>query len=332
MPARAQSRGETVLKTCTCLAVRRASRAVSQAYDEALAPQGITSGQFTLLAQIKLRGQSTISSLARRLVMERTTLTRNLRLLQDREMVALTEGAEDKRKRLVGLTDHGEVVLARAMPYWEAAQDRLMQQLGRSGWTRALEALDRLIDDLRPKSTSKSSAPWPRVPASQETPWNAGHLAPPQIERLRGQLCLCTMLRRGARAVTKFYDDRLRPIGINVAQLHIIAAVEALPGTRVNDLIEVLTLDQTTLTRMLQRLTELEFLQRGRANDAHPGFRLIEPGRRAFALGFSGWEAAQSAGELLVAPLQAQTHSVMGSVLSACGTAPKRDQSEIRPE
>ena len=92
---------------CTCGSLRKASRRISQFYDCALAPVGIKSTQFSILAEVErrsLEGPMTMCELAAAMVMDRSTLGHNLRPLQRDELLILRLGQHDKRKRYVELT------------------------------------------------------------------------------------------------------------------------------------------------------------------------------------------------------------------------------------
>ena len=69
-----------IVQNCTCFNLRKATRAVTQLFDEALKPAGLYATQFTLLAAISFRKDATITELSKALIMDRTTLTRNLKL------------------------------------------------------------------------------------------------------------------------------------------------------------------------------------------------------------------------------------------------------------
>jgi DNA-binding MarR family transcriptional regulator len=140
-PSRRSSRSETPdLRACACFGVRRAARAVTQLYDDMLRPSGLRATQFSLLAVIRLTGTSTITALAEAAVMDRTTVTRNLKPLAEDGLVAVREGG-DARVREVTLTAAGRARLTAALPYWERAQRRMTDALGQP-------RMDRLLADL----------------------------------------------------------------------------------------------------------------------------------------------------------------------------------------
>jgi DNA-binding MarR family transcriptional regulator len=129
--------------TCMGMHVRRASRIVTQVYDAALRPVGLAVNQFTLLVAIHLVESTPITRLAVELFTDQTTLTRNLKILEKRGLVAIAPG-EDRRVKLVSLTTEGEAVLAEAIPLWEQAQTEVMQQFGEEKWQTLLSLLSDL--------------------------------------------------------------------------------------------------------------------------------------------------------------------------------------------
>ena len=115
---------------CTCFNLRKAARAVTQAYDKALKPSGLRSTQFALLSVVAKLGPVGIKDLAKALVMDRTTLGRNLKVLSNRALLEIGEG-DDRRYRPITITARGQEALDLALPLWEQAQTRLASDLGR---------------------------------------------------------------------------------------------------------------------------------------------------------------------------------------------------------
>src|SRR5215831_18313633 len=122
-----------VAQHCLCLQIRQAARLITQWYDEALQPSGLRSTQFNLLAAIALAKTVSLTRLAEAMVMDRTTLTRNLKPLESQELVVIAPGA-DRRVRLIRLTARGYQRLQEALPCWRKAQELVMARLGRSQW------------------------------------------------------------------------------------------------------------------------------------------------------------------------------------------------------
>jgi DNA-binding MarR family transcriptional regulator len=129
-----------VRETCVCIGLRQASRAVTQAYDDAIAGSGVRATQFGLLVALAHAKLVPLSKLAEVLVMDRTTLTRNLAPLV-REGLAEERPMADKRVRAFALTEQGRKVFERALPGWKKAQARIVRALAAS----ELEQLSRTL-------------------------------------------------------------------------------------------------------------------------------------------------------------------------------------------
>jgi DNA-binding MarR family transcriptional regulator len=129
-----------VARACACANLRKAARAVTQVFDEALAPSGLRATQFTLLVTNRLTGESTINDLAEKMAMDRTTLSRNLKPLVRSGLLEVRPG-EDSRTRLVRVTPAGERSLEEAYPLWQQAQRETVGALGE-------ERYDALLGDV----------------------------------------------------------------------------------------------------------------------------------------------------------------------------------------
>ena len=133
---------------CTAARVRKASRRISQMYDRELAPHDLTVTQFGLLVQLRARPGVAIGALAESMVMDATTLSRNLRPLERRGLVAAEADREDGRVRKLKLTPAGRSTLERAMAGWRAAQDQIAAALGADEMKALNAALDRALERL----------------------------------------------------------------------------------------------------------------------------------------------------------------------------------------
>ncbi len=125
---------------CACFNTRKAARAVTRFYDDMLEPSGLKATQLTLLGAISISGPARMSRLAELLALDKTTLTRNLKLLEAVGLISIAPG-EDRRARVAALTRPGMDALERALPHWREAQRRLVDHLGEARWRR-------LADDL----------------------------------------------------------------------------------------------------------------------------------------------------------------------------------------
>lgn len=115
---------------CNCLALRQAARHVTQFYDEFLAPSGVRATQYSILARLQRNGPMTINALAAELVMDRTTLGRNLRPLQRDGLIAVGAGKEDRRRKEVCLTPSGAARCRAARAGWDKAQAKFESAFG----------------------------------------------------------------------------------------------------------------------------------------------------------------------------------------------------------
>jgi DNA-binding MarR family transcriptional regulator len=141
--------------SCTCFAVRRAARTITQHYDRHLRPSGLRATQFTLLAVLSLEGPLPLSRAADRLGLERTTLTRNLRPLKARGLVD-EEASGDRRVRMIAITRRGLAAARAALPRWRAAQRSVAGRLDRAA-LRALDLAARAAIPTRPSRPRSSS-------------------------------------------------------------------------------------------------------------------------------------------------------------------------------
>jgi DNA-binding MarR family transcriptional regulator len=138
------------VQQCTCFSLRKAARAVTQLYDELLRPTGLRATQFSLLTVIHIARRINITDLAQAAVMDRTTLKRNLELLEREGLVRIQPG-EDARVREVTLTAAAQKKLAAALPYWTKAQNHINRKLGPARSGQLLSNLSAAIGAAEPE-------------------------------------------------------------------------------------------------------------------------------------------------------------------------------------
>ena len=114
---------------CTCARLRRAARALTQLYDDLMAPSGLRVTQFSLLGTLANHGTARMSDLARTLLLDRTALSRTLEPLVERGLVEIAPG-RDARTREVSLTRAGQKAIRGAVPHWKRAQSQVVARLG----------------------------------------------------------------------------------------------------------------------------------------------------------------------------------------------------------
>lgn len=132
--------------TCNCLALRKASRYLTAAYDHALAPVGLRATQFTILQKLAGQGMVTITQLAEIIAMDRTTLATNLKPLVRDDLVTIEPSATDGRKRMVEITAEGLKRFEQGLPLWVEVQGEFEGNFG-STEAAELRKLLRLVLD-----------------------------------------------------------------------------------------------------------------------------------------------------------------------------------------
>ncbi len=146
------------LPICVCSALRQVTRAVTQLYDDALRPSGLRAMQFFLLMNIRGRGSATISDLVEPLMIDQTTLTRSLRLLE-REGWVRQAKRSDKRLRAFELTARGDQVLRKAEPLWASVQSEVLQSVDAGRWDDTRTQLARLAAFTQRKRPGGEAGP-----------------------------------------------------------------------------------------------------------------------------------------------------------------------------
>ncbi|NRA22693.1 MAG: winged helix-turn-helix transcriptional regulator [Oceanospirillaceae bacterium] len=133
---------------CTLDHLRKATRAVALITDAALAPVQLKSTQFSLLVTLDKCGDIALGQLAKVLVMERTTLTRNIKPLIAKGLV-IRKIEQDKRLRILSITEQGKLALQMAQPLWREAQLNLVEKFGTGRWSDLLDDLNFLTKEAQ---------------------------------------------------------------------------------------------------------------------------------------------------------------------------------------
>lgn len=135
-------------QVCACFNFRKASRAVSKLFDDTLQPTGLRSTQFVTLVAIHLNQPVNLSALARDMVADRSTLTRNLNVLERSGLVRSKKGVGG-RTRLYSLTEKGRRTIVEGLPLWERAQASFIEHMGKKNWSTMLGRLDDAVNAAR---------------------------------------------------------------------------------------------------------------------------------------------------------------------------------------
>jgi DNA-binding MarR family transcriptional regulator len=118
-----------IATNCRCNNLRQAARSATAFYNSYLVESGLTAAQCPLLVNLILAGPQQIQVLATRMAVDRTTLSRNLRVLAAQDYVQIAPG-QDQRTRVVEITANGRAVLLQAVPRWQAAQHAFLTAIG----------------------------------------------------------------------------------------------------------------------------------------------------------------------------------------------------------
>jgi DNA-binding MarR family transcriptional regulator len=127
---------------CALASTRRAARLLTQLYDSYLAEYGIEAGQFALLMMVDAIAERGQAGIARALGMDKTTLSRNLKVLRQKGWVESEAGSGDARRRELSLTAEGRAMLVKARPGWRRAEEAFRGQLNGLELPRLLETME----------------------------------------------------------------------------------------------------------------------------------------------------------------------------------------------
>ena len=130
--------------TCTCGELRKAARAITLLYDNAFKSSGLLSTQFNVLQAIYNIHSMGISDIANKLGMDRTTLTRNLSVLERRGFIEISQG-KDHRIRIVTATQKGRSAVSKAILLWNEVQRKVKQEMGENSWRELMQNLGELL-------------------------------------------------------------------------------------------------------------------------------------------------------------------------------------------
>jgi DNA-binding MarR family transcriptional regulator len=115
---------------CNCLAIRQAGRHITQFYDQYLAPVGLRTTQFSVLARLRQTGPMTIAALASELLMDRTTMGRSIVPLEREGLIRVVPGRSDRRSKELQLTEAGIKRVKAAYKGWKQAQAQFASVFG----------------------------------------------------------------------------------------------------------------------------------------------------------------------------------------------------------
>jgi DNA-binding MarR family transcriptional regulator len=267
------------------------ARRTAVLYDAAFQPVGLTSSQFSALRNIYRFVPLGISELADVMLVERTTLTRNLELLRDEGLLTLSASEMDGRVFVPQLTVKGVKTLQTAIPKWRNVQRQFLGAIGTTGWRELLLSLRAVaaINEQVPRHLYVIS---PRK-ESGDPSGTAGS------EPLDLQRCANSTMRGAARFITREYEAALRPTGLKAPQFHILAAILENDRPRIGDLASLLVLDQSSTTLTVAAMRKKGWIEpkpSKKSSSTHPrGLALTTAGKALLSEATSLWNDVQRA-------------------------------------
>lgn len=135
-------------RECTCFNLRKATRVVTQLFDDSMRSTGLRSTQFVLLVHTHAMGPITLSKLSEAMVTDRTTLARNIELLEKNGLIEARDG-DDRRTRIVSITEKGRKKLAEAFPCWRKTQDEVKKLMGQDAWAAMISQTSLLVNRIQ---------------------------------------------------------------------------------------------------------------------------------------------------------------------------------------
>lgn len=131
-----------VEKTCACISLRKAARIVTRRFDEAFKEIGLRSTQAPILMELVMRGPLNMSTLARILVVDKSTLSRNVTRLEDQQLISRRAGKNGQVELFA--TEIGLEKIRKLLPLWEKAQREVRDIISEQNWQGLLGASEEL--------------------------------------------------------------------------------------------------------------------------------------------------------------------------------------------
>lgn len=132
------------LKNCVCRNLRMTTRITTQHFDKVFQTVGLTAPQFSMLAEITANENIAVSELAEKMLMDQTTVTRNIEILRKKGYVNVRTDDNDSRKRCISISDIGEEKLNEAIPVWNNVQSLIEKEIGAEKFKEFLTTLGQI--------------------------------------------------------------------------------------------------------------------------------------------------------------------------------------------
>lgn len=137
-----------IIQFCACANLRKAARTVTQAYEKQMQPTGLKVTQYYMLVNIVRHKDISISKLGEIMLLDQTTITRNVNLLKESGYVNITRDKNDSRTKTIYITDIGLAKLEEATPIWLQIQKKVENGMGKAQYNNLLETLMNLQESI----------------------------------------------------------------------------------------------------------------------------------------------------------------------------------------
>ena len=130
-----------IIQYCACANIRKSARSVTQAYENQMRVTGLKVTQYYMLANIVRHNQISISKLGEMMMLDQTTVTRNVNILRKNGYVTVARDNHDNRTKSISATDVGTAKLEEATPIWDRMQHNIENSIGREKYKEVLKTL-----------------------------------------------------------------------------------------------------------------------------------------------------------------------------------------------
>ena len=137
-----------IIQFCACANFRRIARIVTQVYEKQMQPTGLKVTQYYMLVNIARHKETSISKLGEIMLLDQTTITRNINILKKSGYVNITKDINDSRTKSISITDTGLVKLEEATPIWLQIQEKVEKNMGKEKYKDLLETLKNLQESI----------------------------------------------------------------------------------------------------------------------------------------------------------------------------------------
>ena len=135
-----------IIQSCACAHIRKSARTVTQAYEKKMSQAGLKVTQYYMLVNIARHQKLSISELGEMLLLEQSTVTRNVTILKKEGYVSIAQDSNDARIKSVSITDQGLQKIEEATPYWLQIQDKFEKKIGKEQYQELLKLLTALSE------------------------------------------------------------------------------------------------------------------------------------------------------------------------------------------